>query len=129
MDGRAIGNSLYGFTKGEACLTNRISIFVEMMGASDEGRATCVVCLDLSKFFHVARLERYGLNRQNKGLCWVSSQHSASTDSSEVSALCFHSQPEQCSGETKLQSSAAQWSFIEKGGARLEVAHWQDERQ
>lgn len=58
-------------SRWEACLTNPIGIFVEMMGASDEGRAACFVCLDLSKFFRVARLERYGLNRQNKGLCSI----------------------------------------------------------
>ena len=63
MDGQVIGNSLHGFTKGKACLTNPIAFCDEMMGSTNERRAVCGVCLDLSKVFDIARLERYGLNR------------------------------------------------------------------
>lgn len=68
VNGKVIWNSLHGFTKGKACLTNANAFCDEMMGSTYEGRAVCAVCLDFSKVFDVARLERYGLNRQEQKL-------------------------------------------------------------
>lgn len=39
------------FTKGKLCLANLITIFSEMSGLVNEGRAVDMVCLDFSKAF------------------------------------------------------------------------------
>ncbi|GAB0185604.1 mitochondrial enolase superfamily member 1 [Grus japonensis] len=70
-DNRVIRSSQHGFTKKKSCFINFISVYDEMTGLVDEGRAVRIVCLGFTKAFDtvshntfIQKLLIYGLDDQ-----------------------------------------------------------------
>ena len=70
-DKKAIGSSQHQFTQGRSRLTNVITIYDEMTGLVDEGRAVNIDYLDFSKAFDtvsykilIEKLMKNGLDEQ-----------------------------------------------------------------
>ncbi|XP_058275995.1 triadin isoform X3 [Hirundo rustica] len=87
-DNEMIGNSQHGITKVKSCVTNFLASYHEVMAVVDEGRATGIVSLDLSKGtvphdIYVSKMERRGSDGWATG--WIKNWLDDHAQSVEVS--------------------------------------------
>ncbi|RMC13043.1 hypothetical protein DUI87_10573 [Hirundo rustica rustica] len=87
-DNEMIGNSQPGITKVKSCVTNFLASYHEVMAVVDEGRATGIVSLDLSKGtvphdIYVSKMERRGSDGWATG--WIKNWLDDHAQSVEVS--------------------------------------------
>ncbi|XP_074393977.1 triadin isoform X7 [Zonotrichia albicollis] len=82
------GNSQYGMTKVESCLTNFLASYDRVTAVVDEGRATGIISLDLNKGtvpqdIYVSKMERRGSDEWATG--WIKNWLDDHAQSAEVS--------------------------------------------
>ncbi|XP_063245987.1 triadin isoform X5 [Prinia subflava] len=83
-----IGNSQHGITKVKSCLTNFLAFYHEVTAVVDEGKATGIISLDLSKGtvphdIYVSKMERRGSDEWATG--WIKNWLDDHAQSVEVS--------------------------------------------